>query len=300
MKNITFQSALKEFKRKFKNFNIKADDTELKKSYKELETAYKKLNHYKNNLEIKVNEEIDKRVKNEKFILEKTRFISMGEMMDAIAHQWVQPLTLIAMYNEAIRHEIKNDTADLTYIFELLDSVKNQKEHLQTTLEDFRNFLNPLNEEQSFELSKIVKKSLSLIEDDLIMNHINITYDEMNEIFIKGNPKEIKHLIINIINNAKDVCKNSGIKDCHIKISVKIKETKVQLIIKDNAGGIDELMLEKIFLPYTTTKKESGGSGIGLYICKLIMQKHGGDIEVKNANGGAKFIITFHKKGAKT
>ncbi|WP_345991707.1 HAMP domain-containing sensor histidine kinase [Sulfurimonas sp. HSL-1716] len=296
MKNTAFKSVFKQFKKKFKRLDLKTDDTKLKKSYKELETAYNKLEDYKGVLEKKVQQEIKKRLEHELLMLEKTRFVTMGEMMDAVAHQWVQPITLISMYVDTLKYEIREDKINKDYFIELLESIDKQKDYMDSTLNEFRNFLNPLNEEVTFELNKTVKKSLNLLKEEFDLNGIELSFKKSDELFIKGNGKEIQHVIINILNNAKDAFKLRNISGCRINISVKQKDSTVSLLIDDNAGGIDELMLDKIFHPYVTTKKAFGGSGIGLYMSQLIMQKHNADISVQNHENGARFSLDFHKQ----
>ena len=228
-------------------------------------------------------------------MLEQTSFVAMGEMMDAVAHQWIQPLSLISMYTDTIKHEIKKDNFDIDFFTELLISIDQQKEFMKSTLDEFRNFLNPFNEDSTCELNKTVKKSLSLIEDEFLINQIEISFKRSEDIFIKGNPKEIQHVIINILNNAKDAFKERDVKNRQIHISAKTKGSKTMLFIDDNAGGIDELMIDRIFHPYVSTKKSSGGSGIGLYMSQLIMHKHNAQIGVENHNNGARFMLSFNK-----
>ncbi|MBU0631426.1 HAMP domain-containing histidine kinase [bacterium] len=286
----------KQFKKKFKQLNIETTDTNAKKSYKELESAYKALEDYKSILEKQVRQEIKKRLQHELLMSEKSRYVTMGEMMDAVAHQWIQPLTLISMYVDTLKYELREDKINKDYFAELLQSIDKQKEFMESTLNEFRNFLDPINEDSSFELNKIVKKSLNLIEDELELNSIDITFKKDDEIVLKGNPKEIQHVIINILNNAKDAFKMRGKSKGQIDISIKQKESKVSLIIEDNAGGIDQLMLEKIFQPYVSTKKAFGGSGIGLYMSQLIMHKHNAHIVAQNSEEGARFMLNFYKE----
>ena len=295
MKKSPFKSVFKQFKKKFKKFNQPTDETASKKPYKELESAYKVLDEYKNELEKKVDAEIKKRLQQERVMMEQTRFVAMGEMMDAVAHQWIQPLTLISMYSDTIKHEIKKESFEVDFFVELLESIDKQKEFMESTLNDFRNFLNPVDEDLSFELNKTVKKTLNLIEDEFLINKIEISFKKSDEMLIKGNGKEIQHVIINILNNAKDAFKQREITNAQINISAKEKGSKILLFIDDNAGGINELLIEKIFNPYISTKKSGKGSGIGLYMSQLIMQKHNAQIDVENHKNGARFILTFYK-----
>ena len=295
MKKSTLNSLFKRFKKKFKQFELHTESAKLKKSYKELEGAYKALSEYKAELEKKVDSEIKKRLQHEMLMMQQSRFVAMGEMMDAVAHQWIQPLSLISMYSDTLKHEINNESFDRGFFKEMLESIDRQNSFMESTLHEFRNFLNPFNEESVFELNKAVKKSLSLIEDEFLMNKIDIFFKKSGETLIQGNGKEVQHVIINILNNAKDAFREKKTKNPKITISLKEKGSKLLLYIDDNAGGIDELIINKIFNPYVSTKKSDGGSGMGLYMSQLIMDKHNARISVQNHNGGARFILHFNK-----
>ena len=286
----------KQFKKKFKQLKIdKSSDSRLKESYKELKNAYNALEEYKTVLEKKVQKEIKKRLEHEILMLEKIRFITMGEMMDAVAHQWIQPLSLISMYTDDLKQNVKNDTIDKEHFLKSLDSIEKQNEHMESTLKEFRNFLNPVNDDDMFKLNKVVKSSLKLLEDELEFARIKVLFKKDEEVSIKGNGKELQHVIINILNNAKDAFTIREKEDRTIRISTKKKDSKVMLQIEDNAGGIDVLMLDKIFNPYVSTKKAFGGSGIGLYMSRLIMEKHHAQIRVHNSQDGAVFTLCFER-----
>ena len=294
MKTSTFKSVYKQFKKKFNQLKIdKSSDSRLKESYKELKNAYNALEEYKTVLEKKVQKEIKKRLEHEILMLEKIRFITMGEMMDAVAHQWIQPLSLISMYTDDLKQNVKNDTIDKEHFLKSLDSIEKQNEHMESTLKEFRNFLSPVNDDDMFKLNKVVKSSLKLLEDELEFARIKVLFKKDEEVSIKGNGKELQHVIINILHNAKDAFTIREKEDRTIRISTKKKDSKVMLQIEDNAGGIDVLMLDKIFNPYVTTKKAFGGSGIGLYMSKLIMEKHHAQIRVHNSQDGAVFTLCF-------
>ncbi len=296
LKNATFKSVFKQFRKKFKQLRLQTTDTKLQKSYTELETAYNQLEDYKSILEKKVQHETKKRLQHEILMAEKTRLITMGEMMDAVAHQWIQPISLISMYVDTLKYEVREEKIDKKYFLKLLESIDKQKDFMESTLREFRNFLNPLNEEATFELNKVIKKSLKMLEDELTIKSIDISFAKKSDITLKGNAKEIQHVIINIINNAKDAFVMRKKPLGNIDIYTKEKSSKVFLFIEDNAGGIDELMLDKIFHPYVTTKKTLGGTGIGLYMSQLIMHKHNAKISVENYNDGARFILEFSKE----
>lgn len=279
METVKLKIAFEKFKKKFKKLNLDSENKKLQKAYKELEKAYR--------------QESEQRAEYEQLIIDKTRFVAMGEMMDAVAHQWTQPLSLISIYLYNMKTNIQDSNIQNEELENDIKAIQRQAEFMESTLREFRNFLSPINFETTFELNKTIKKALSLVEDEFYHHDIEIEYNKSNNIYVHGNSKEVKHVLINILNNAKEAFKCNKIQNPKIKIYIKDDIAQQYLFIEDNGGGIDIHLLDKIFKPYVSTKKELESSGIGLYMCQLIMQKHNGKIEAQNFGDGARFILTF-------
>ncbi len=215
----------------------------------------------------------------------------MGEMIRYITHQWGQPLwalqLLLNNLNESInRIGAKNeDTDDL--IADGLEMIK----RMFTTMNDFKNFFQTNKEKVIFNINKNIKDTLSLVKDSFKHSKISITLNIKKELTALGFPNEYSQVILNILKNSSDAIIENGIKG-EINIDFLYEGDAAIVRIKDNGGGIPESILSKIFDSYFTTKKEGKGTGIGLYMSKIIIEEHmNGQIKVQNINDGAEFSI---------
>ena len=253
----------------------------------------KELDEHKNNLELKVQEEIEKREAKEKMLFQQARLASMGEMIDAIAHQWKQPLNVISAYviNLTFKHQL--GMLDEDEIDEFQKGVTKQIDHMVNTLDEFRSFFRPSKDSVDFDVKNMIEKALNLVKDEFAKKEISIDLNIVKNFTINGIENEFIHLILNLINNSKDAFVENDTKDRKIFINV-LDDGKHQIIeIVDNAGGIADTVIKDIFKANVTTKEEDKGTGIGLYMSSQIAQKYGGVLGVENVKDGAKF--TFKK-----
>jgi signal transduction histidine kinase len=167
-----------------------------------------------------------------------------------------------------------------------IDSIVKATTYMSNTIEDFRNFVKGTHEKKSFNLYDIIKYSLELLDGTIRKNDINIVLSiPHNEIKLVSFPNELVQVLLNIIANAKDAMILNEIKKRYLFITIKEENKKVFIELKDNAGGIKEDILPKVFEPYFTTKHKSKGTGIGLYMAyKLITESMNGDIDVENTS----------------
>ncbi len=252
---------------------------------------HEELDIYKNHLEEKVFQEIKKRKEQENLLFEQTRLAMIAEMVDAVAHQWVQPLNIISLNTELLSIEAKNNNGISPQRVETFKEISTyQINHLLETLTNFRGFFRPIKELQTFSLSNALNSVLNLVNDELVRYSIKIDVDDKNDFKIVGNENEFKHIILNFISNSKYAFLKNEIKSRHIQINILKDKKSLEYI--DNAGGIDESILEYIFDMHTSTKG-SEGSGIGLYMSQQIAKKHNGMLSVSNYGNGAKFIFTY-------
>jgi signal transduction histidine kinase len=253
-----------------------------------------KLENLNKDLQKLVKEEVEKNRQKDKVILKQQKTVALGEMMDAIAHQWKQPLSLILLHVQElnIKYEYENKL-DIKDIKILGDEVKKDVEHLLDTIDQFRSFFRPNQELLFVSLDEIVSSTLELMKLELIGNNIEVKTDIDKALQIKCIPNEIKHVFINIINNSKDAFNLKNIENRKISIEAFNDDLGLRVNIFDNAGGIPEDVIDKIFISNFTTKKESGGTGIGLYLVKQILDKLLAEIKVKNVDDGVCFNITF-------
>ena len=239
--------------------------------------------------------EIEKRIQNEKLLVQQSKMAAMGEMMDAVAHQWKQPLNALSMYSEIIKSDFDEGSVDKAYITQFSTDIETQIDHMVNTLDEFRTFFRPNKENQEFSLSDVVHSVLLLTKDDLLKNRIHVTIDQEDALSIVGSKNEFKHLVLNIINNAKDAFNENEIQKREIKIRIIQNDTGNRLEIEDNAGGIPKDIIKDIFKANVTSKEEGKGTGIGLYMSSQIATKHHATLFVNNQNDGACFIVHFNQ-----
>lgn len=234
-----------------------------------------------------------KKAKMEKIIYSQARLTSLGEMIGNIAHQWRQPLNNLNIVLYKIKKAFSGN--EESFYDEYKEALAITKE-MSKTIDDFSNFFRPEKEKSCFYLSAVIERARAIMNEMLKREGIDISYDVSENLKIYGYANELSHVLINIINNAKDAFlgkKNKKI----IKIKTqKIIDTDnqewIEINILDNAGGIKKDIIQKIFEPYFTTKHKSCGTGIGLYMCKQIIEySMQGQIFAQNQNGGAMFII---------
>lgn len=297
MKNSILKKNFKLFRKQFKSFQHSLKKVKLQHAYEELQVSYESLQNYKELLEQRVDQEIEKREINEKILRKQSRFAAMGEMMDAVAHQWLQPLTLIDLHINLMPDALNNNQIDKEYIDKTVTAINRQTTHLTKTLNQFRNFLKPIDKNEYFDLNIMVKETLALLKDVIMQNELSISHEnEEEQIIIYGSHDEISHVLINLINNAKDAFNEKKIINRSIIISTRERALYASVTLRDNAGGIENDIIKDIFKPYVSTKESTTGSGIGLYMSKLIMQKNNGKIRAKNVEDGAKFLLKFYKE----
>lgn len=246
-----------------------------------------------NHLESIVEKEISKRKEQEKLLEHQTKMAAMGEMMDAVAHQWKQPLNALNMYGDLIKDDFEEGNINQSYISQFSDDIHLQIEHMVNTLDEFRTFFRPNKENENFQLLDVVTSVLFLTKDEFLKHSISVNIEQEDSIELFGSKNEFKHLVLNIINNAKDAFIDNGIKNRMIKIRLIHSNENDRLEIEDNAGGIPEEVILNIFKANVTTKSEGKGTGIGLYMSTQIANKFNAKLSVKNKKEGACFFVRF-------
>ncbi len=246
---------------------------------------------YHQELQEKVNTQVEALRKQDQILMHQAKLASMGEMLDAVAHQWLQPLNVISSNVELLQMDFQEGKIDKKALQEFFSTFEHQTMYLQDTLHEFRAFFRP-NENIKYEsISDIINNALLLSKDELTSNQIEIVLDIKNDPKIKIATNGLKHVILNLLSNSRDAFVEHNIKERIIKISTLSEEEDLLLCVEDNAGGIEEKILEHIFEAHYTTKGEGKGTGIGLYMTKIIIEKLNADIEVNNSENGVKFSI---------
>ncbi len=220
-------------------------------------------------------------------LLQQSRLASMGEMISIIAHQWRQPLNFLAFSFMHIKKNCKNDEEAILTIKE----ANEQLQYMSQTIENFRNFYNPSKKREAFDIEKSCATTLQIISPTLQPAKIKIEMKIEKNFSFYANSNEFQQVILNIVNNARDVLIERKIENPQITITIN----QPTITITDNAKGIGKEHIDKIFEPYFSTKQNS--DGIGLYIAKTIIEKEmGGKLDVVTNSEGSHFIIKLLDK----
>lgn len=258
---------------------------------KRYDERQKELDDLNKVLEKRIKEEVNLSKANHKRFEQQAKMAAMGEMMDAVAHQWKQPLNALSMMSDMLVDDFRDSLVDQEYIDGLSCDTHIQIEHMITTLSEFRNFFRPKETKESFGIKRCIQSVMLLVNDEFMKNYITIDINCEQEILVYGIENEFKHLVLNVINNAKDAFNENDIQKRTITITIYKKETCNCVDIEDSAGGIPLKVIEHIFKPEVTTKVDGKGTGIGLYMSTQIAEKLGGKLSVKNVNKGACFLL---------
>ncbi len=247
-------------------------------------------------LEERVAEEVRKNEEKQKMLFLQSRMASLGQMMANIAHQWRQPLTelTLSLYNlkkAALQGEKQKVESAYEDARALIRSMSN-------TIEDFVNFFNPGRPQSPFHLSETLDEAIRIVEKTLRKEAIEVRRTVEEDAEVVGVPNELAQVVVNILQNSKDAFVQQGVEHRVIEVRLRREGDVAILEIEDNAGGIPPEALERIFEPYFTTKHASQGTGLGLFMSKMIVEKSfGGTIEVQNTERGARFTIRLPLEG---
>src|SRR5574344_1211897 len=241
--------------------------------------------------EIMLQKEVEEK---QKIIFLQSRMASLGQMLANVAHQWRQPLTELnlTLFNLKKSFETKNQKEfDKFY-----DSSKNLILGMSNTIENFTNFFTPQKEKEKFLLNLSINEALKILNRVLQEENINIKFDILKDLEVFGIKNELTQVLLNLINNSKDAFIQKSIKQKDITIKTYLKDDFIYLEYLDNAQGVDKELFDRIFEPYFTTKHQSSGTGLGLFICKIIIENSfEGQILHENTKDGLKFTIKFPK-----
>lgn len=262
----------------------------------------RELEELNENLEQKIIIEVAKSKEIELKLFHSDKMVSMGEMIGNIAHQWRQPLSAISTGATGIVVKKEYGILKDADLIDTCNTINKHAQYLSQTIDDFRNYIKGDRDKKVFTLKSVIDSFLHLIEGSSKKEMIDIivTIDETKT--IDGFPNELVQCFINIYNNAKDAFIENNVEKKYIFITYKNVNDKTKLYIKDNAGGISDSIIQKVFEPYFTTKHKNQGTGLGLHMTyTLISEGMEGNIEVHNRTydydqkiyTGAEFVITL-------
>ena len=239
-----------------------------------------------------VQNKTEENLKQQRLLQEQSKLAAMGEMIGAIAHQWRQPLNALGLSIQNLEYDFSDGHVDEEFIKQYVKKNKETIGFMSQTIDDFRNFFRVDKIKEDFGVKKAIEETLSIQEDSLKKHNITLSVTGV-DFNIYGFRSEFQQVILNIITNAAYELKNSNIK--YPKIDIILDGYTISLT--DNALGIREEIKDRIFEPYFTTKEQGDGTGIGLYMSKIIIEENmGGTLSVVNKKeGGASFTIAFKR-----
>jgi signal transduction histidine kinase len=300
----------------YKEDEIGAMATAFNKMTKKLKDNNVQLQEFNIGLQNKIDNEIIKTRRIEQMLFEQKKFADMGQMINAIAHQWRQPLNNIGLIQQYLTEGFLNADISTNEYKEMSEKLMKTVDRMSETIDDFRTFFTRNKNREEFNIVESIKDFLKLstaqLDNDNIKYQIDCSYCEHNhkfdalnmdgkcteeKLYITGYLGEFKQVIQNLVANSRDAFLEKKIDKPLIKIYVSTENDKHIIRFVDNAGGIPESVLPNIFDPYFTTKEEGKGTGIGLYISKIIIDDHfGGRLSAKNVEDGVEFTISIPKE----
>lgn len=257
----------------------------------------KQLKLLNESLQERIQQEVAKGEERQRILFWQSRMASLGQMLANIAHQWRQPLTELGLIIFNMKTSMLNhDKAQMMNFYEQSkDIIKN----MSATIDDFANFFKPNKDTTIFDVSACIKEALNIIQTLIAQENININLN-LTDVKINGIPNELIQVLINLVKNSIDAFVINNITTRNIDITMLEENDFVTIKLQDNGGGIPKDKQEIIFEPYFTTKHASQGTGLGLFISKMICE-HGfnGSLHVHSQNSTTTFYLKFPVASAK-
>ncbi len=264
----------------------------------ERKETLKKLRRMNENLIQMVEDEVEENRKKDAVIVYQSRLAKMGQMIGLITHQWKQPLNNLGLILANLKDASEHDELTQMEIDESIVDSKRIINQMAKTIDDFRYFFNPNPQWEQFSPNETIEFAIELIEETVKLNNIHIETHLVCTKLINGYSNEFTQVLFNILDNAKDAILSNETKKRLIRIDAYEKDQAAVVDIYNNGSSIEPHVLEKLFEPYFTTKNKEKGTGIGLYMSKMIIEKHmAGQIACLNRGGGVLFRIMIPVNG---
>jgi len=248
-------------------------------------------------LESKIKQEVERNRQKDRLMFFQARLAKMGEVISLIVHQWKQPLNNLSLIHQSFYLNYKRGKISDESVEKFYADTKVQIEEMLKIAEDYKEFFKPDRKKQRFCINEIIAHIIDLITPMLDHTEIDLVAKCPEKVYVEGYPNEFGQAVLNIVHNARDALqKNEKVLHKQITIMLEENEKYIVLTIQDNGGGIPHEVIEHIFEPYFTTKEESEGTGLGLYMTRIIVEEYmGGMISVSNDSEGAVFEIILKK-----
>ncbi len=272
-------------------------------------------------LEQRVASEIASRIKGEQVLIQQSKMAAMGEMLGAIAHQWRQPLNVLGLIIQNLEDAHARGELDRAYLERTVQKAMTQIDRMSRTIDDFRSFFLPDKERTRFDVMQAVGEVFSLLSAQLVAGNISfrlacrdhgVCFTRVEDIApcpdktVTGFRNEFEHVIMNMVTNAREAIvearasgKLAEYAPGRIACEFRSADGRLCIDVSDNGGGMPEDILDRIFEPYFTTKGPDKGTGLGLYMSKVIVEEHmRGKLSARNSADGAVFTIELPRKAA--
>jgi len=270
-----------------------------------LNLSIKELEEVNKNLKEIIASEVKKNIQKEQLMFEQSKMVEMGEMIANIAHQWRQPLSIISTSATGIILHRELGNVDIEKENEILMSINDAAQYLSKTIDDFRDFIEGNTKKEEFNIKKLIDRTMTIIGATIKNNNIDLIIDFDESLHIYGSLNMLIQVIVNIINNAKDILVEKNLNNKLIFLKIYKKDSQIIIEILDNGGGIPLEIINKVFDAYFTTKHKSRGTGLGLNMAyNIVVNSFEGNLEVLNKTynyndnqyTGANFIISIPMK----
>lgn len=252
-----------------------------------LRDTLKQLEEFNTKLQVMVKEEVQKNRQKDAVVIYQSRLAKMGEMIGNIAHQWRQPLNSLGIILSELKDSYNYGDLDREYFEDSVSKAKQIIAKMSQTIDDFRDFLSPSREEAPFPVDQSISFILDLMEESLRLNHIRVKAGLSHDIIVLGYENEFSQVISNIVNNARDALEECDQSQKWITVTAEKTGDRIEIKISNNGNPISPEVMGKMFTPYFTTKTLGKGTGIGLYMSKIIIEEHmNGEIRFENTGHG--------------
>jgi C4-dicarboxylate-specific signal transduction histidine kinase len=236
----------------------------------------------------------------QKILIQNSKMASMGEMIANIAHQWRQPLnSLSALHTVLMMDYEEKGSLTVEEIQEFKDESRAYIHKMSSTIDDFRNFFSPTKEKESFYVSDAIKESIKFVRDSYYDANVELIDKSQNrDAQICSYRNELMQVIMILLNNSRDAVAGNKVKNPKVVVNFTEHEGELKICIQDNGGGISEDIMDRIFEPYFTTKFKSDGTGVGLYMSKMIVEDSiGGRLILENHEDGVLASLILSREG---
>jgi PAS domain S-box-containing protein len=267
------------------------DVTERRKAEEQLILQKMQLKELNSTLEERVRSEVARNREKDVMLIQQNRQAALGEILDHIAHQWKQPLNAIAIITYLLKD---NDSLSMEEVNDTADKILGQVEHMSQTVDIFRDFYRPDRVKSVFLIKENIDMAVSLFKPALQIESVKIEVEADPQLSALGYPKEFTQVLLNLLSNARDAFREKKVENPRLTVRGIAEGNKAVVTVTDNAGGVREENITNIFDINFTTKETSGGTGVGLYMAKNIIEKNmGGKLSACNVEQGARFRIAL-------